>query len=70
MQKVYYFSHNQRIAALARRHWEWKEEGLATPKVRRKAEGVAEVLVPTPSDHANTSFAILLLSSLGYTIAM
>jgi hypothetical protein len=69
-QKVYYLSHNQRATELTRRHWEWKEEGLATPKVRRKADGVAEVTVPTPSADATASFALLLLASLGYTIAL
>jgi hypothetical protein len=69
-QKVYYLSHNQRATELSRRHWEWKEEGLTTPKVHRKADGVAEVTVPTPSADATASFALLLLASLGYTIAL
>jgi hypothetical protein len=70
-QKVYYFSHNQRIAVLAGQHWKWEEEGLATPEVRRKADGAVEVtIVPIPSADAAGSFALLLMASLGYTIAL
>ena len=59
-QKVNYLSHNQRITEIARQHWEWNEEGLATPKVRLKSDGVVEVIVPTPSANAVASFALLL----------
>lgn len=69
-QKVYYLSHNPRITELTRQRWTWVEEGLAPPKVHRKAAGLVEVTIPTPSPHATTSFALLLMASLGYTIAL
>jgi len=69
-QKLYYLSNNKRIAEFTRHHWEWKEEGLATPKVRRRSKGVVEVTVPTPSAEATLSFYLLLLSSFGYEVAM
>jgi hypothetical protein len=69
-QKLYYLSNNKRITEFTRHHWEWKEEGLVTPKVRRRSKGVAEVTVPTPSAEATFLFYLLLLSSLGYEIAM
>lgn len=68
-QRVYYLSHNRQVTELARHQWEWKDEGLA-PKVRRKSDGVVEVTVPTPSADTTGSFGLLLLASLGYTIAM
>jgi len=70
VQKLYYLSQNKQIDGVIHHHWEWKDEGLATPKVRRRAKGVAEVTVPTPSAAATGSFFLLLLSSLGYEIAM
>ncbi len=70
-QKVYRLSHNRRMIELVRQQWNgWEQEGLATPNVRRKSDGVAEVIVSTPSDDDTGLFSLLLLASLGYTIAL
>ncbi len=69
-QKLYYLSSHQQISEIARHHWEWKEEGLITPRVSRKSKGVAQVIIPTVSGDATSSFILLLLSSLGYEIAL
>jgi hypothetical protein len=69
-QKVYYLSHNQQVTEIIREYWQWPDEGLAPPKVLRKSQGVVEITVPTPSAHAATLFALLLLGSLGYMIAL
>lgn len=69
-QKLYYFSSNQQISEIARHHWEWIKEGLMTPRVSRKSKGVAEVIIPTLPGEATSSFMLLLLSSLGYEIAI
>ena len=69
-QKVYCLSHNQQAGELARQRWELKEEGLVTPRVSRRFDGVVEVVVPTPSAQASGVFDLLLLTSLGYAIAI
>ncbi len=68
-QRVVYLSRSQNINEVARHGWEWEEEGLK-PKVRRRSKGVAEVTVPTPSTHDTGLFFLLLLSGLGYELAI
>ncbi len=69
-QIVDYFSNNRRAIQVARRYWQWKEEGLPPPKVRLMSTGVVQVVVSTPSPDSNEVFTLLFLASLGFVIAM
>jgi len=72
-QSVLYLSGNSRAIEIARKRWEWEDEGLPAPTVTRVSSGVFRVIThPRQSlEHDGLgTFALLLLAALGFTIAL
>jgi len=68
-QIAYYLSRGQQATRNAMLNWQWRDEGLKS-RARWKLKGVVEVRAATPSEEANFTFLLLLLTNLGYQLAM